>query len=415
MTPEHPNLDRSLNLDSTLGVRLVDRSSPASPGFSAIAVLASQQATAAIRSNGIRAVASSCSVPYHDQDGRATVTSRVRSAVGPRSGFTLVELLVVIGIIGILIGLLIPAVQAAREAARKAQCQSNLKQIGLAMHNFESVNGRLPNGGWGYRWQGFSDIGGRLGQPGAWTYSLMPYLEQTNLHDLAIYRGDEQRRDRQIREMMLAPVSIYSCPSRRSPDPKGLDPECATCDQPIGLLRPIDSMTRGDYAVNIGDGQPDVRQLHFWPIDFPGPEDLDEAIRLTRRRQWPAPPSDWSGVSYLRRSVRFAAITDGLSSTFYVGEKYVDRSAYGEGTDWGDNEGLFSGFNNDNHRSTHPLWPYMRDQSGEMSIGSFGSAHSAGNFVMCDGSVHTLAYMIDPVVFRHLGNRHDGQTVSPSP
>ena len=76
-----------------------------------------------------------------------------------KRGFTLVELLVVITIIGILIALLLPAVQAAREAARIAQCRNNLKQLGLAMLDFEQANGHFPSGGWGYLWVGNPDRG----------------------------------------------------------------------------------------------------------------------------------------------------------------------------------------------------------------------------------------------------------------
>src|SRR5947207_4218675 len=88
-----------------------------------------------------------------------------------KRGFTLVELLVVIAIIGVLVALLLPAVQSAREAARRSQCLSNLKQVSLAMHNYESAYGRLPVGAYGCCW-------------GTWQVSVLPYLEQVNLFSL---------------------------------------------------------------------------------------------------------------------------------------------------------------------------------------------------------------------------------------
>src|SRR5579863_4475370 len=103
-----------------------------------------------------------------------------------RRGFTLVELLVVITIIGILIALLLPAVQAARESARRIQCENNLKQLSLGMLDFESENKRFPSGGWGYCWVGDPDRGlSPPNQPGGWQFQILPYIEQKNLFSLA--------------------------------------------------------------------------------------------------------------------------------------------------------------------------------------------------------------------------------------
>src|ERR1700731_3723614 len=89
-----------------------------------------------------------------------------------RRGFTLVELLVVITIIGILISLLMPAVQAAREAARKNTCANNLRSFGQAAATHENSNNFFPTGGWGTSWIGDPDRGFTMKQPGGWIYNL---------------------------------------------------------------------------------------------------------------------------------------------------------------------------------------------------------------------------------------------------
>jgi prepilin-type processing-associated H-X9-DG protein len=156
-----------------------------------------------------------------------------------------------------------------------------------------------------------------------------------------------------------------------------------------------------------------MSQLNSWPLRFWGPANVAQASYLTATGGWPRPPSDWSGVSWLVRGVRAMELTDGASHIFVFGEKYVMSNAYTSGSDWGDNEPLYGGFNNDNHRSTHPFWPLMRDQAVTMSIGSFGSAHPRGvNFVLADGSVHHVTLTIDKEVYRRLGNRHDGNQVA---
>ena len=96
-----------------------------------------------------------------------------------RPAFTLIELLVVIAIIAVLIALLLPAVQAAREAARRIQCTNNLKQIGLAMHNYHDVNGCLPPGVKGCCW-------------GSWIVYILPYIEQQNMFNAWNSTGDSR-------------------------------------------------------------------------------------------------------------------------------------------------------------------------------------------------------------------------------
>src|SRR5690349_14109188 len=98
-----------------------------------------------------------------------------------RCGFTLVELLVVIAIIGVLVALLLPAVQSAREAARRMQCSNNLRQLGLAAHNFHDVEGRLPyntqyQGGWDWNYQQNQRSWSCLAR-------MLPYIEQANLKE----------------------------------------------------------------------------------------------------------------------------------------------------------------------------------------------------------------------------------------
>jgi type II secretory pathway pseudopilin PulG len=94
--------------------------------------------------------------------------------------------LVVIAIIGILVAMLMPAIQSARESGRRTTCANQLKQLAFAALNHHNTHKTLPAGGWGYAWIGDPDRGNGRKQPGGWIYNSLPYLEETNLHDLGM-------------------------------------------------------------------------------------------------------------------------------------------------------------------------------------------------------------------------------------
>ncbi|MCA9162317.1 MAG: DUF1559 domain-containing protein, partial [Planctomycetales bacterium] len=99
--------------------------------------------------------------------------------------FTLVELLVVIAIIGVLVAMLLPAVQAAREAARRSSCSNNMKQLGLALHNYHDTYKALPAGAWMFNAAGAGSTSCTTGngRRAPWTVSILPFIEQNNIYD----------------------------------------------------------------------------------------------------------------------------------------------------------------------------------------------------------------------------------------
>ena len=121
-------------------------------------------------------------------------------------------------IIAMLVVLLLPAVQAAREAARRVTCTNHLKQLGLAILNHESAHAHLPTNGWGYQWVGDPDRGFAEQQPGGWIFNVLPFVEESGVHDLAANLTPLSDAKRQAtRRMILTLGSAFRWPKAPKP------------------------------------------------------------------------------------------------------------------------------------------------------------------------------------------------------
>lgn len=218
-----------------------------------------------------------------------------------RAGFTLVEVLVVIAIIGILVALLLPAVQAAREAARRTQCTNQLKQIGLAIQNFHDARGQFPNGR--TERDEFSL---------AWTFSILPQLEEQAIHDA--YDPAFPVHAEENAAAMRVGIATYVCPSRRD---AGADRDFDNNDQPAGSNgEPRGVAVRGDYAANAGLEE----DMGMEQNDYEeGQEDESEPINF---QEWHQDLS-LAGPIFSNSRVNARRVTDGLSKTFAVGERHI--------------------------------------------------------------------------------------------
>ncbi|MDO4569464.1 MAG: DUF1559 domain-containing protein [Planctomycetia bacterium] len=308
-------------------------------------------------------------------------------------GFTLVELLVVIAIIGMLVGLLLPAVQQAREAARVMQCNNNLKQQALAAKNIEAQLKHYPSGGWGAWWTGDADLGLGDKQPGGWTYSLLPFLEQTALWQLGGNGVEETDSDQREGAKTRAETSVpvFCCPSRR---PAVLHPYTGAT---LNNSTKNESCGKPDYAANTADG---------YGAFGNSPSTVADGIKTAADSS----ASKKYGVIFQKSMTKEGEIRDGSSNTYLCGEKYLDSNRYLDGTGDGDDLTQWNGADDDGYRCCHIL--PLQDRAGANYDNMFGSAH-AGSFgmAMCDGSVQRISYSIDLETHKYLGRKADGQAV----
>lgn len=338
-------------------------------------------------------------------------------------GFTLVELLVVVAIIGVLVALLLPAVQSAREAARRTQCVSQLKQIVLAMHHHTGAYGVFPTGGI-EPWPNIEDYreGGRpLGvhrQGLGWGFQILPYLEKNAVHDLAT-----------TSQITATRVDLYFCPSRRAPTRWTLTNEQAArwlMDYAGVVPLPARSQLPANVDVEpyFDNRQPAacIREMIWHQVgDFrprPIPENMlhqpfyrywGVVVRGTFFREG----NDEYTTNY-GRPIRIAQITDGTSNTAVVIEKWLDPASYETGSRPADDYGWSDGWDWDALRLS--ICPPVPDtprtaasDPNNVLIVSAGSAHPGGlNVAMADGSVRSMGYDVNIETFNQLGHRSDG-------
>ncbi len=327
------------------------------------------------------------------------------------SGFTLVELLVVMTIIGILVSLLLPAVQRSRESARITQCANNMHQIGLAAITHEQDATFFPTGGWCWGWAGDPDRGFGHRQPGGFFYNLLPFLDAKNLHDMGAGMPDAQKRDA-ISLATQTPIAMFNCPSRRR-----------AIAYPYIHGSPYANMTkpsvigRSDYAANGGDNPPGGISFGVSTLSA-GDADIPKVLPTMTTNGTSFSPDiclQGTGVCYMLSQVKLANINTGASNLILAGEKYLDPDGYFTGTLGSDDQGWNLGFDYDVIKWGTTSTPPTQDQPGNDLWTSFGSAHSnTAQFVFCDGSVHSIAYTVDPSVFPLLCSRTHNKTIDPS-
>ena len=342
----------------------------------------------------------------------------------PRRGFTLIELLVVIAIIGVLISLLLPAVQKVREAANRGRCQNNLKQIGLALHNYHDSQECFP--------PGLTSSESNISDAEATGYTfLLTYLEQDNTYKR--YTFDEPWYNPPNYMAVGIQVKIFFCPSNRDGGLIDLQPHAQVW---ATELPPVAAGC--DYAFNKGANAALTNEWWRTPQEVRGVFDVHKPTEAKAGR-------------------RLGEITDGTSTTFALGDAAAGTPSYLI-ADLRDPTRPMTGLNGipvvlEQSWSAagvgdprHPLYgsvfavtaqyglaPNPRDEpmnrrpaiptvaSGDPRgdnalgldyVGGFRSLHTAGcNFLFCDGSVHFISQNIPPDVYRALSTGAGGEVV----
>jgi prepilin-type N-terminal cleavage/methylation domain-containing protein len=306
------------------------------------------------------------------------------SAKATRPAFTLVELLVVIAIIGILVALLLPAVQAAREAARRMQCRNNLKQIGLAILNYESTNkvfptGEVHGGSWntGYSASAAGSPPNHCewdGQIGIWSNLIFPQLEQQAAYDLLDFKIRKQYTSANNRQVMKMPFAFYFCPS----DPyKGLTTVWGSSDNVARIMH--------YFAVSGED-------------EGSSTPHKDGAVTYGH--------CNWhNGMFYNDSEIEMGEVRDGTSNTAMICETW-GRTTVNHTEPGTDSRGM------NLHNVVYFNYPPNATKVNPWKANSF---HEGGvHLVLVDGSVHFINNSIDGPTWRALSTIKGGEVIDAS-
>ncbi|OJW19391.1 MAG: prepilin-type N-terminal cleavage/methylation domain-containing protein [Planctomycetales bacterium 71-10] len=312
------------------------------------------------------------------------------NARAPR-GFTLIELLVVIAIIAVLIALLLPAVQAAREAARRAQCANNLKQIGLALHNYNDAHGVFPPGYTSFYKKDSGDAGTAeddIGPGWGWASFILPQIEQRAVFDAINFNFTlTQPHNTTIQTMRIA---AYLCPSDSPP-----------------LTVPVRDETNTQTMYTVGSAN---------YVGMFGVGEIGDG------------PGRGAGMFFRNSKLPFAAVTDGTSNTIAVSERshnlsyvtWTGRAVGGWLFTTSSVEGGTDKFKVDPEEAfTMILGPAGTEDGArtpndqEAHVEDYWSYHPGGvNALMVDGSVRFIKSSISPVNWQTLATRAGGEIIS---